>query len=57
MFDGEKQVKDLRKLDILKKMRDDLAKQIGVDTECIFELDQMIDYATKNDSVVNYWAR
>lgn len=57
MFDGEKQVKELRKLDILKKMRDDLAKQVGVDTECIFELDKMIDYATKNDSVVNYWAR
>lgn len=57
MFDGEKQVKELRKLDILKNMRDYLAIQIGYNAECIFELDQMIDYATKNDSVVNYWAR
>lgn len=57
MFDGEKQVKELRKLDVLKNMRDYLANQIGYNAECIFELDQMIDYATKNDSVVNYWAR
>lgn len=56
MFDGEKRVKDLKKLDILKNMRDYLFKQIGY-KECILELDQIIDYATKNDSIVNYWAR